>query len=276
MKIIRVIIFIAAICFIPATIAFARTDASIWAVDFVKTKDGQQENYLKFIENNWAKARAFMKTRGIVRSYQVLLRPASQVNSEWDVLLITEYSDQPGYEKREAVFNEYRQTVPSNSTDNANRINPREIAEIKINRTFNRPITSELGEMMLAAQTADAETAAAHIPLENYLKGHATGNPEFMKKAFHTEGKLIFIRDGKYSTRTFEEYIAGMSGKPAPDEAKRKRYIESVDVAGNAAIGKIILDYPSVRFVDYMTLLKIDGEWKIVNKSFYAEQKTAK
>jgi hypothetical protein len=122
----------------------------------------------------------------------------------------------------------------------------------------------------------EKEKELVKVPLENYLKGHATGNPEFMKKAFHTEGKLIFIRDGKYMTRTFEEYISGMNGKPPEDEAKRKRYIESIDVAGNAAVGKIILDYPTVRFVDYMTLLKIDGEWKIVNKSFYAETKEKK
>lgn len=118
------------------------------------------------------------------------------------------------------------------------------------------------------------EIDAVKIPLENYLKGHETGNAEFMKKAFHTEGKMMFIRDGKYTTRTFEEYIAGMKdGKPAADEAQRKRWIESIEVSGNAAIGKIILDYPTAKFVDYMTLLKIDGEWKIVNKSFYVEPK---
>ena len=120
----------------------------------------------------------------------------------------------------------------------------------------------------------EKEREAARIPLENYLKGHATGNPEFMRKAFYTEGKLIFVREGKYATRTFEEYIAGMKdGKPAADEAQRKRWIESVEVSGNAGIGKIILDYPSGKFVDYMTLLKIDGEWKIVNKSFHFEPK---
>lgn len=118
------------------------------------------------------------------------------------------------------------------------------------------------------------EIDAVKIPLENYLKGHETSNAEFMKKAFHTEGKMMFIRDGKYTTRTFEEYIAGMKdGKPAADEAQRKRWIESIEVSGNAAIGKIILDYPTAKFVDYMTLLKIDGEWKIVNKSFYVEPK---
>ncbi|HEX8247917.1 MAG TPA: nuclear transport factor 2 family protein [Pyrinomonadaceae bacterium] len=120
----------------------------------------------------------------------------------------------------------------------------------------------------------EKEKELARVPLENYLKGHATGNPEFMRKAFHTEGKLIFVREGKYSTRTFEEYIAGMKdGKPAADEAQRKRWIESVEVSGNAGVGKIILDYPNGKFVDYMTLLKIDGEWKIVNKSFHFEPK---
>lgn len=126
---------------------------------------------------------------------------------------------------------------------------------------------------VLKIQADDKENAAVRVPLENYLKGHETGNPEFMKKAFHTEGDLMFIRDGKFTTRSFADYIAGMSGKPAADESKRKRYIESVDVSGNAAVGKIILDYPNAKFVDYMTLLKIDGEWKIVNKSFHMERK---
>jgi hypothetical protein len=121
------------------------------------------------------------------------------------------------------------------------------------------------------AQTSDKE--AVRAPLENYLKGHATGDGEYMRKAFHTEGNLIFIRDGKFMTRSFADYIAGFSGKPAADEANRKRTIESIDIAGNAASAKIVLDYPATRFVDYMSLLKIDGEWKIVTKIFYAEPK---
>jgi Putative lumazine-binding len=121
-------------------------------------------------------------------------------------------------------------------------------------------------------QTSEQE--AVRVPLENYIKGHATGNGEFMKKAFHTDGNLIFIREGNFTTRSFADYIAGFSGKPAPDEASRKRSIESVDIAGNAAVAKIILDYPTARLVDYMSLLKINGEWKIVTKIFYAEPKT--
>ena len=127
--------------------------------------------------------------------------------------------------------------------------------------------------MALTSFAQKDETAAARVPLENYLKGHATGDGEYMKKAFHTEGSMIFVRDGKYMTRSFADYIAGMNGKPAADEAQRKRWIEKVEVVGNAGIGVIILDYPQGKFVDYMTLLKIGDEWKIVNKSFHFEPK---
>ena len=142
-------------------------------------------------------------------------------------------------------------------------------------RVFRFVVLSVFLSVASIANAQTAEKDAVRVPLDNYLKGHATGDGEYMKKAFHTEGNLIFIRDGKFTTRSFTEYIAGFTGKPAADEDKRKRSIESIDIAGNAATAKIILDYPSVRFVDYMTLLKINGEWKIVNKSFYAEPKAA-
>jgi hypothetical protein len=256
---------------LTAIVGAAQTPkVSVYAVDFVKINDGEQTNYLKFIEQNWAKARLFMKEKGIVASYKSLAVPANK-DTKWDALLITEYVNQEGFEKRETVFDEYRKT---NQLTRINGKTAREMSAIIFSRTFDQPVSDEVWEIMLKTQSDDLETAAVRVPLENYLKGHATGNAEFMRKAFHTEGKLIFVRDGKYTTRTFDEYIAGMKdGKPAPDEAQRKRWIESIDVAGNAATGKIILDYPNVKFVDYMTLLKIDGEWKIVNKSFYAEPK---
>jgi hypothetical protein len=126
-----------------------------------------------------------------------------------------------------------------------------------------------------AAHAQSSEKDAVKIPRENYLKGRATGDGEYMKKAFHTEGQLIFIREGKFTTRSFAEYIAGFTGKPAADEAKRKRWIKSIDVVGNAATAKIILDYPNAKLTDYMSLLKIGGEWKIVNEIFTSEPKAS-
>jgi hypothetical protein len=128
--------------------------------------------------------------------------------------------------------------------------------------------------LLYPAWAQNKEEAGVRQALNYYLQGHATGDGENHKKAFHPEAKLFWIRDGQFTQRTSAEYIAGSSGKPAPDERERKRWIESIDISGNAAIAKVILDYPNARFVDYMSLLKIGDEWKIVNKTFVMEPKT--
>ena len=134
------------------------------------------------------------------------------------------------------------------------------------------------GVSMIVANThrasqAQADAAAARVPLENYIQGHATGNGDFMRKAFHTDAKVMAFRDGKLTNLTSEEFASRFNGKPAADEAQRKRTIESVEITGNAGVGKIVLDYPTVKYTDYMSLLKVGDEWKIVNKVFYAEPK---
>jgi hypothetical protein len=127
--------------------------------------------------------------------------------------------------------------------------------------------------LWLPARAQSAEEAAVRQAIEHYFRGHATGQGEHFRKVFHPESKLFAVRDGKFWQLTSEEYIARAPGKAPADEAQRKRSVETVDVAGNAAVAKVVLDYPNVKFTDYMSLLKIDGEWKIVNKTFHSEQK---
>jgi len=116
-----------------------------------------------------------------------------------------------------------------------------------------------------------SEEAAVRAAIEHYFRGHATGNGEHFRKVFHPDSKLFWIKDGKLTQLTSEEYISRASGKPPADEAERKRSITSIDITGNAAVVKVLLDYPSARLTDYMSMLKIDGEWKIVNKTFVSE-----
>jgi len=90
---------------------------------------------------------------------------------------------------------------------------------------------------LTGAQTSEKD--AVRVPIENYINAHATGDPAFARKAFHAEGNMIWIREGKYSSETFDSFIKrAFTGKPAVDEEKRKggRKIEAIDVAGNAAV----------------------------------------
>ncbi len=119
------------------------------------------------------------------------------------------------------------------------------------------------------------EEVAVRAALDHYIQGHATGDGAHMRLAFNPAARLYWSSADTLATRTVDEYIARMPGKPAADEASgiRKRRIELVDVTGNAAIGKIVLDYPDAYIVDYMSLLKTNGEWRIINKIFMTEMK---
>jgi hypothetical protein len=140
-----------------------------------------------------------------------------------------------------------------------------------------------IGAMCLASPSfalaqdgsSKSDEAGVRACIELYFLGHSTGVGDHFRKAFHQDAKLFFIRDGKVTQWTLEEYAGRSSGKPPLDEPQRKRRIEMIDITGNAAMAKIVLDYPAVTFTDYMSLLKIDGEWKIVNKTFYALPKTS-
>lgn len=136
-------------------------------------------------------------------------------------------------------------------------------------------ITVVSAAAFFSVKAEDPEEHAIRAAVENYFRGQATGQGDYYRKVFHADAKLFAVRDGKYWQLTSEEFASRAPGKPAADEEKRMRRIESIDVTGNVAMVKIVLNYPQVKFTDYMSMLKIDGEWKIVNKTFYAEQKPA-
>lgn len=119
----------------------------------------------------------------------------------------------------------------------------------------------------------DSDETAVRETIGHYFEGHRTGNGEHFKQAFQAESKLFWVHDGALQQRTSAEYIARASGSPPEDEEQRTRRIESIDITGDAAVAKLVLAYPSATITDYMTLLKIDGRWWIVNKAFTVEAK---
>ena len=132
-----------------------------------------------------------------------------------------------------------------------------------------------LSAVSLAAQTKTPEDAAVRTAIENhYFKAQSTGDGSHLKGTFIDEGRMMWVADNKLQTRTSAEYIGGFRGQPPADEAQRKRRVVMVDVTGDTAIAKVELDYPDTKLTDYFSMLKIGGEWKIVNKIFHRQPKT--
>lgn len=92
----------AALALVRAVTASPAAGPSVLAIDFVRTFPGEQADYLRFIELNWAAARAAAREEGAVVGYDVILREPQ--GDDWDVMLITEYASEEAYARREEVF----------------------------------------------------------------------------------------------------------------------------------------------------------------------------
>jgi metallo-beta-lactamase class B len=127
--------------------------------------------------------------------------------------------------------------------------------------------------MLLSAgeQSGDDGPRAA---IEQYFRAHALGNGDLIRQAFTPDGKVAFIEGDRKVEWTTEEFAKRFQ-KPAPDEYRRIRRVERLNVSGSAASAVLVLDYPNVEFTDHMSLLKIGGKWKIVSKVFHADRRDA-
>lgn len=115
------------------------------------------------------------------------------------------------------------------------------------------------------AQESDYQLVAQTV--NYYLDGGTNNDYETLKKAFHETATMKYITKEGYKEVNALEFFSGMdASKPKQD---RKTRIADITISGHAANARLEIDYPTFTFIDYMNLLKIDGEWKIVNKIFY-------
>ena len=119
----------------------------------------------------------------------------------------------------------------------------------------------------------DTEETAIRAVVQTYLHGLKFNNIEDFKKAFRPDAKLMFVKNnGEFGELTQEQWYAGFA-KVAGQEEKGELKITAVDITGNAASVKVEEYYTADVYIDYLSLLKIKGEWKIVNKIYTSRKK---
>jgi Putative lumazine-binding len=133
---------------------------------------------------------------------------------------------------------------------------------------------------LLLAGAADlsarwADEAAIRQTVQRYFDGGKNRDSVALRKAFHPDARMLFAKDGKLVVVPIGDYIARVAeNKLKPGEVdSTKRRVTSVDVTGAAAIARLELERPDALLTDYMSLLKVDGRWLIVNKIFTRESR---
>jgi protease I len=113
-----------------------------------------------------------------------------------------------------------------------------------------------------------AQSSADETAVRACLQDYMSGDGNRMEKAFHTSAsmKYIDVKTGEFKDVPIAEFIARVKANTTKQE--RKIEIVSVNIEGTAATGKIRIETATSVLYDYMNMLKINNEWKIVSKIF--------
>ena len=113
----------------------------------------------------------------------------------------------------------------------------------------------------------DSEKELITATLMDYIEGTANGEADRLKRAFHPDLNLYAVDGDALKIRSGQKYISIFE-----DGKKRDRIgsIISIDYENNAAIAKVKIEMPGSKktYIDYMLLLKIEGAWTIIHKSY--------
>lgn len=117
-----------------------------------------------------------------------------------------------------------------------------------------------------SAQANDREAITKTI--QTYVDGGISGKGSDMKPAFHDDATIF----GYIGPDLFGGPIQGLfdwndgNGPAAGMQSK----IANIDIEGTVATVRLELDnWTGHKFTDFFTLLKLDGEWKIISKVFH-------
>lgn len=132
---------------------------------------------------------------------------------------------------------------------------------------------------LIQAPAPALERPAVEVPIQAYFRYHRTGDPQGLVEAFHPAALLQWSEGGQRKILSQADWRASATAKAAQAKGPRPEVrceIAWLEVAGDAATAKVVLDYPTFRFIDYLHLLKLEGRWAIVDKVYHREDRPAR
>ncbi|MEE8158704.1 MAG: nuclear transport factor 2 family protein [Dehalococcoidia bacterium] len=121
---------------------------------------------------------------------------------------------------------------------------------------------------MSNAPTNVSDYDAIAKTLQHYIDGAKSGRGDDMKPAFHKDATIF----GYVGTDLFAgpiQQLFAWNDQNGPATGLQAR-IASIDLIDTVATVRLELDnWTGYRFTDLFTMLKVDGEWKIMNKVFH-------
>lgn len=121
------------------------------------------------------------------------------------------------------------------------------------------------------AATRAADDRAVRAVVDRFVDGLTRNDAARLHDAFDANAHHWFVgRSGALGTRTQAEWLRTVSANAGKPESVKVR-IASVDVTNDVASVKVVEEWPSERYTDYLALVRTPGGWKVVNTAQTSE-----
>jgi hypothetical protein len=123
----------------------------------------------------------------------------------------------------------------------------------------------------MATTVTATEREAITAALQLYIDGVSKGDAEKLKEGFDERAWMFGSLGGQRYDVPVGELIAMVTAQPLDSgDGNFEARIVSIEQVGDVASATIEEDgcWGGISFTDFFTLSKIDGRWKIVNKTF--------
>ncbi len=128
--------------------------------------------------------------------------------------------------------------------------------------------------MATLAPTVEAESIADYDAIAGviqlYIDGSAKGDRSKLEQAFHADARMYGALAGQRYDVPIEELFKMAAEGPMDTDGHYRARLTSVDQVGDVAVATLVEEgcWGAVSFVDYFSLIRVDGSWTIVNKVF--------
>jgi hypothetical protein len=121
------------------------------------------------------------------------------------------------------------------------------------------------------SQTEEEEKAAIAKTIHFYFEGMMEREKSKLDQAFDPSARLIGYRGKNFTITPYEEWANGTVKGEKRNPADFKNHLIDIEIKGYTAVAKTELFWPGIYYYDFLTLIKIDGQWKIVHKTWFEQ-----
>ena len=120
----------------------------------------------------------------------------------------------------------------------------------------------------LTGQTNESDTAAVTEVVLTYYDGMMAGDEAKLARAFHPRACIVGNYEGELEWLTLEEFVAECKDGSG-DAGARGWRIAGISFEGDTALVRLGAQYAGEWYSDDLSMLRIDGAWRIVHKTWY-------